>query len=500
MRIEVLAPHDCGAQLEITGVPQDAFRTEVTVCENDGENIIPVADYPSDKCGVRVDGLVNNKKYTVCASAYGKDGKLIEATDRRILYPNYIPGRCIAYNDPYDSTFDPAGRYFGSPSIVKLENGDIIASHDIFFEPAPNKFNLDYSDRPSREVCVTKIYKSSDSGKTWQFLSDLKLCTFGKLFVFRDKLYIMGLYSPDSEIADDRYNLKERVDGKAHGDKSRIGIGLFCSEDYGRNWSDVCDITGDKFAGGFHKAATPVIEADGRLWTAFDTPKDIESGFGIAAASVSVDDDIMNPDNWSITTPFTHYDKNWPGTVSGVWPYMLEEANAVCGTDGEIYVITRYNSVNYFDEFINKDDDGLRVCVLKADKRNPSAPLEFVEMQHFIGSLSKFTINYDDVSGKYYALVSRATEKHCCQRNILSLVSTKDLKNWKIERDCLNILDLNWYQNCQEAGLYYCDWVIDGNDIIAVCRTSLHDCINYHNSNMITFHRFEDFRERNYNF
>lgn len=500
MIIEVLAPHNCGAQLEITQTPQNAFRAEVTVCEKESGKIVSVTDYPPGIGHVQLDGLKNNCAYLVYACAYSKDGSLIETSGKRILYPNYIPGKCIAYNNPYDSTFDPAGRYFGSPSIVKLENGDIIASHDIFFEPAPNIFNLDYSGRPSEEVCITKIYKSSDNGKTWQFLTDLKLCTFGKLFEFKKKLYIIGLYSPAKEIADDLYNLKERVDGKTHGTQSRMGIGLFCSEDGGKSWSDVCDITGGITDGNFHKAATPVIEFEGRLWTAFDTPKNDESGFGITAASVSVDDDIMNPDNWSLTMPFMHYDKNWPDTVKGVWPYMLEEANAVAGPDGEVYVITRYNSVNYFDEFINNDDDGLRVCMLRADKKNPSAPLEFVRMQHFIGSLSKFTINYDDVSGKYYSLVSRATGRHCCQRNILSLVSTRDLKNWKIERDCLNIMDLNWYQNCQEAGLYYCDWVFDGDDIIAVCRTALHDCINYHNSNMITFHRFEKFREKNYNF
>ena len=104
------------------------------------------------------------------------------------------------------------------------------------------------------------------------------------------------------------------------------------------------------------------------------------------------------------------------------------------------------------------------------------------------------------MNGKKYMIIDGLPVAIEGEKNILSLVSSADLKNWKIERDCLNIMDLNWNQNCQEAGMYYCDWVFDGDDIIAVCRTALHDCINYHDSNMITFHRFTDFREKNYNF
>lgn len=498
MRIEVISPHDCGADFEITGIPKHAERVDIEINNKFQDGLCITKEYPIKQGRISVNGLLNNCEHTVRAIAYAKDGSVLEKSGIRKLYPNYIPGKCIAYIHPYDSVFDPAGRYFGSPSIVKLPNGDLLASHDLFIDPSPNRFGVDFSDRPAEEICVTKIYKSSDNGLNWNFLCDIKRCTFGKLFTFKGKVYIIGLCASSSDRLNDPYNLLERNNAFASDDRGQLDIGLFCSEDFGATWGDMCNITGGRFKGNFHKAATPVVEYGGRLWTAVDTPKDKESGYGVAAASVSVDDDIMNPENWSITAPFIYYDKTWENTVDGVWPYMLEEANAVPGKDGCMYVFTRYNSVNYDAEFINNDDDGLRVGVFKADVNKPDKPLEFVEMRHFMGSLSKFTINYDEESEKYYSLVSRATEKHCCQRNILSLVSSADLINWKIERDCLNIMDLNWYQNCQEAGLYYCDWVFDGNDIIAVCRTGLHDCVNYHNSNMMTFHRFTDFRERNY--
>jgi hypothetical protein len=45
------------------------------------------------------------------------------------------------------------------------------------------------------------------------------------------------------------------------------------------------------------------------------------------------------------------------------------------------------------------------------------------------------------------------------------------------------------------VGFQYLDWQFDGEDIIAVCRTSW-DGINYHDANHITFHRLQHFRTR----
>ncbi len=496
MIIQIIAPHDAGAQISVGDIPIKTESLKIEICDENNRRV--EENYDIRRGHAEVSGLENNKKYFVTARAYDKDENIIAESNTRVLIPNYVPGRCVTYLHPYDSTFDPAGRYLGSPSIVKMKNGDIIVSHDLFLESYPNKFGVDFRDKTAYETCVTKLYKSSDNGKTWSFLSDIHSCTFGKLFLFKDKLCMIALSSTDDAVLADPFNLEERR-GDSNIKQSGLDIMLFCSEDGGHTFGKPCSITGAR-TGGFHKAATPVVECDGRLWVAFDTPKNPESGFGMAAASVDINCDITDGKNWVVTEPYLYYDKSWSGTVDGMWPYMMEEANAVVGPDDEVYVIARYNSVNYGAEFIEPSDDGLKVVVMKADKRNPSAPLEFVRMQHFIGGLSKFTVNYDDKSKKYYSLVSRATGNMCCQRNILSLVSSDDLCSWSIERDCINLLDLNWYQSCREAGMYYCDWVFDGNDILAVCRTALHDCTNYHDSNMITFHRFSDFRETNYNF
>ena len=68
-----------------------------------------------------------------------------------------------------------------------------------------------------------------------------------------------------------------------------------------------------------------------------------------------------------------------------------------------------------------------------------------------------------------------------------------------MERDLINLEDMEWYENNWESGVQYATWFIEDEDIVAVVRTAMNDADNFHNSNAITFHRFRGFREK-YNF
>ena len=46
-----------------------------------------------------------------------------------------------------------------------------------------------------------------------------------------------------------------------------------------------------------------------------------------------------------------------------------------------------------------------------------------------------------------------------------------------------------------QTGFPYADWIFDGNDIAAVCRTAVNGAYNFHNANHLTFHRFKNFRK-----
>jgi len=48
--------------------------------------------------------------------------------------------------------------------------------------------------------------------------------------------------------------------------------------------------------------------------------------------------------------------------------------------------------------------------------------------------------------------------------------------------------------NGKKIGYQYMDFIIEGNDILFLCRTAINDAATFHNSNYITFHRIENFR------
>ena len=57
-----------------------------------------------------------------------------------------------------------------------------------------------------------------------------------------------------------------------------------------------------------------------------------------------------------------------------------------------------------------------------------------------------------------------------------------------------------YHPDIRAHGFQYVDWLFDGEDIVAACRTAFHDgqggARNNHDANFLTFHRFTGFRGR----
>jgi hypothetical protein len=74
------------------------------------------------------------------------------------------------------------------------------------------------------------------------------------------------------------------------------------------------------------------------------------------------------------------------------------------------------------------------------------------------------------------------------------LISSRDLRSWSLRSIVLRSPDV------QNTGFQYVDWLIDGDDLIAVSRTAYDDGLggahNAHDANYLTFHRIEKFRLR----
>ena len=72
----------------------------------------------------------------------------------------------------------------------------------------------------------------------------------------------------------------------------------------------------------------------------------------------------------------------------------------------------------------------------------------------------------------YYAMLNRMTTNKIWQRNVLSLYSSYDLENWKVERDLINLEDAEWCESNWDSAVQYPTWLIEGEDIIAAVRAA----------------------------
>ena len=399
---------------------------------------------------ITINDLRNGTDYLVELEARCRhSGAAAALSHPRLFRTGFVPGTVINYIHPEDYTYNSSGRSPASPSIVRLQDGSLLASHDIFWGEGGQN--------------LTKVFVSRDNGNTWEYLSDIYPCFWGKLFLHKNILYMLGTSTEYGALL------------------------IFKSMNLGKTWSKPAHIMdgGSRDEGGPHKAPMPVVNHNGRLWTAIDYGSWSTGGHASGVISIDADQDLMDPENW-IATPFLPYSSEWEGTIRGGNPGLLE-GNVVVTPEGGLVNILRYHTAG------GSPDYG-KAVILNIDKDRPGSMLTFGRVIDFPGNMSKFTIQYDKVSKKYYSLVNRVTTDWVSQRNILTLISSHNLFDWKIERDLLNYEDNGWPEDYTKVGFQYVDWIFDGNDIAAVCRTAVNGAYNFHNANHLTFHRFKNFR------
>ena len=358
-----------------------------------------------------------------------------------------VPGVVI------DHSPQTSGLYIGSPSLAILTNGDYVASHD-FFGPKSAEFQR------ARSV----VFRSGDRGLTWRKVSEIEGAFWSSLFVHRGALYLLG---PD----------------RHHGN-----ILIRRSTDGGETWTTPASSTTGllRDTGEHHCAPMPVLEHHGRLWRAFEwrhPPVAWGINYRAGMLSVPVEADLLDSANWTCSN-FLPSDRAWNGADMGAWL----EGNAVVTPAGELVDVLRVQtrSSNEKAAIVRISPDG-RTALF-----DPAAG--FVS---FPGGAKKFTIRFDPPSGRYWSLASIVGERHRGEdpggvRNTLALTCSPDLTNWTVRCVLLRHPDV------AKHGFQYVDWLVEGGDIIAVCRTAYDDGVggarNKHDANFLTFHRFKNFR------
>lgn len=353
------------------------------------------------------------------------------------------------------------GKYLGSPSIAILPDGRYVASHD-YFGPKTKEF----------ETAITDIFVSDDKGASWRKTATLNGQFWSSLFCHNGALYIFGTCRHHGNIV-----IRRSTDG-------------------GVTWSNPADAkNGLIIEGEYHTAPTPVLVHNGRIWKAFEyaTHKVRKWGrrYSAMVLSAPVNADLLDASSWRHSN-ILYSDPAWLGGDFRGWL----EGNVV-------YDHKNKQLLNILRVGTNKGA-GVEHCArvkISPNGKNISFDAETGFMP-FPGGAKKFTIRYDERTGRYWTL-SNVTDpdklviKNDKTRNVLALCSSEDLRTWRTERIVAAHPDVMYH------GLQYVDWLFDGEDIVAVIRTAWDDeegsAHNQHDSNYMLFRRIEKFAQNSIN-
>jgi hypothetical protein len=381
--------------------------------------------------------LISSKQYYVFNLAWLKQFSptaVIESP--QTLDYSSVPGVVINHSPA------ATGKYLGSPSLAVLPNGYYIASHDFY--------------GPQTKEDHTAIFCSKDAGKTWKKLTVFQGQYWSTIFVHKKALYILGTSTHHGSVV-----IRRSTDG-------------------GLTWTIPKDCNTGLLIeeGQYHCAPVPVVVHSGRIWRAMEDrypPPGWEgSNLRSFVMSAPVDSDLLKEDSWTLSNRLK-FDQKWPGRA---WL----EGNIVITPQNKLVNILRVECKELEIAAIGRISEDGKLASFEPEK-------DFI---HFFGGSNKFTIRYDSLTGRYWSLVSKQRNP-IAYRNILTLVSSADLRNWRVESIILR------HHDSEKHAFQYIDWLFEDKDIIAVSRTAYDDGMggahNAHDANYITFHRIRDFRK-----
>ena len=359
-------------------------------------------------------------------------------------------GTVVNYLHPEDEAYAFSGRYLCSPSMVRHPDGFLLASMDLYAGNHPQNLTL--------------IFRSDDDGETWHYVSELMPCFWGKMFIHNNELYMLACSTEYGDLL---------IGKSTDGGKTFSAPVVLLRGANGKNGSS-----------GVHKNPQNVFIHNGRLYETLEWGAwaNLEYRHAVMVMSCRVEDDLLDPENWHFTPP-VKYDPTWPGTVNGEALGNIE--GTLClSPDGVLYNVMRYTIVSGDPAY------GL-VLAYKVNTEDPDAPLEYSHAIEMPCNNSKFMIQYDAVSGKYYSVATRIDcKERIGGRNLLSLLRSGDLKNWDVVCDLIDRRD----EDMEKVGFQYVDFLFEGDDILYLCRTAMNGAHNYHDANYSTFHRIRNFR------
>ena len=401
----------------------------------------PFQTMETEAYSVQLSGLDDDMDYEFYVSAGTLRSRL------RLARTGFVPGDTVVnYLHPDDRAYAFSGNFLCSPSLLRLPDGTLLASMDVFKSGAPQDLTL--------------LYRSRDDGGTWEYVCELFPCFWGKLFLHRGSLYMLAVNTEYGDLL--------------------IGRSDDGGETFGMPTVLLRGSSGFRQAG-VHKNPQKILPYRGRLWTTLEWGSWASGTHAAMCASIDENADLLDAASWSFTPPVP-YDPAWEGAAKGSSPGCIEGCMTVA-PDGSLYNIMRYQIERCEPRF------GLAV-VMRAFPDEPERALAFERVIPFPGNHSKFEITYDAVSGWYLSLVSYLDETHPSGRNLLCLIASRDLEHWTMIR---KIFDYRHLPE-QEVGFQYVSFLIEEENLLFLTRTAFQHAANFHDANYSVFSRLRDFR------
>lgn len=358
--------------------------------------------------------------------------------------------------------------YLGSPSIIRLPDGVLVASHDYF----GNMKNL------KNESGLTSIYRSEDNGRNWVNITYMIGAFWGTLFLYNEALYHISISQEYGHVV------------------------IRSSNDGGFTWTVPIDEgKGLLFRAGSARknpnyhfgGATSVLFHNGRIYKALEDLFALPSGlewrpdyFHASVISAPLDADLLDASSWTRSNRinFDHKQVNDENLAKEGDGWL--EGSPEVAPDGKVKMLMRIHLQRPNKAaLLSLSDDGKE---LYFDYKKG--------IIDFVGGHSKFTVRRDSLTKKYFMITNHTDdERFSTSRNTLKLAVSDDLRNWEILITLLSDdTGLEPEQSQVFTGFQYPDWQFDGDDIIYLVRTAYRGAHNFHDSNRITYHVLKNFR------
>ncbi len=389
-----------------------------------------------------ITDLETNTDYEFFVSSGEKKSRV------RLAKTSKAVGTVVNYLHPDDKAYEYSGRALCSPSLLRLPSGVLLASMDLFANGAPQNLTL--------------VYRSEDDGKTWHYQNELFPCYWAKMFLHRGELYMLGVSNEYGDLLIGR----STDEGRTYDAPTVIMRGS-CSNK----------------AAGIGRTPQNIFEHKGRLYTSFEWGAWMVGYHAACIISCDAEGELLDADNWQVSYP-VKFDPTW----EGVEPYPsngMLEGTVTLAPDGKLVAIYRYDMTKTEVKYG-------KILSFEIDTENHTAPIRFQKAIKCDGNHSKFIVQKDEVSGYYYSIISRITDKDKnYDRRLLSLVRSKTLDEFELVCDLYDLRDrAEW----DKEGMQYVDFFFEGDDILFLSRTSMNGGNNFHDANYSTFHRVRNFR------